>query len=171
MSENPYVAPDARVADAELRVPGEITGKIRGAVIAGLVAAGFQAVLVALALSGSQSLGVDAWGVIDLAILLGLAYGVYRKSRICAVLLLLFFLLGRIMFMIESGKPNGLLVTAIFLYYYGRGVMGTFEYHKFVSDPKRLAAQDAELQARVSAIEALRNPGAAPDPAAPASNS
>lgn len=167
MQENPYSAPQARVADAEVRVPGEISGKIRGAVIAGLIIAAIQAVLVALALAGAQQLGVDAWVSIDVAIGLALVYGVHRKSRVCAVLLLSYFLLGRILLMIQSGMPGGLVVTAVVAYYYGRGVLGTFEYHRFVRDPGRRAAQEAQMQARVAAIEATRNAGAASDAAAP----
>src|SRR4051812_5877313 len=170
MQDNPYAAPHARVADrANARVPHEILAKIKGAVVAGIVSATITGVLVVAALIGKPLFGVDAWSAIDVVLVLGLTYGVHRRSRTCAILLLLLFVAGRILMMVGQGQFNGILMSVIFAYYYGRGVMGTFEYHRFIRDPARPAAHEATLDAatndRIAGLEALRPPAQVPTPA------
>lgn len=166
MSDNLYAAPQARIADrSQVRVPGDITSKIRNAVVAGTVVATLQFVLVAIGMAGSTQFGLDAWSLIDVALVAGLTFGVHRRSRACAVILLVLFVAGRIMFMVQSGTPNGILVAIVIAYYLARGVQGTFQYHAFTRDPARSEAYgqalDAATSDRVAAMEALRRPEAA----------
>jgi hypothetical protein len=62
--------------------------------------------------------------------MLGLSYGVYRKSRVCAVLMLAFFLLNKVIMWMNAGTPNGVVMSLVFFWLFGQGVVGTFEYHK-----------------------------------------
>jgi hypothetical protein len=132
MLDNPYKAPSAPV---ELQKPVQEDGaagrKIRNAWIAGVASAGITLIFIAIALSGGTPIaGIDAWALVDVAIILGLSYGVYRKSRICAVLLLLFFLVNRIAMWAESGTVSGLPLALVFLWFLGQGVVGTFQHHR-----------------------------------------
>lgn len=166
MSDNLYAAPQARIADrAQVRVPGDITSKIRNAVVAGMIVAALQLVLVAIGMTGRTEVGLDAWSLIDVVLVAGLTFGVHRRSRVCAVILLALFVVGRLMYMVETGKPNGILVAFVVAYYLARGVQGTFQYHAFMKDPATSVAYgqalDAATSDRIAAMEALRNPAPA----------
>ena len=133
MESNPYKAPTVKldVEEYELESPPEIAKKIKGAWITGLVSAGMTLVFVGLAMMGKSMLGVDAWALVDVALMAGLSYGVYRKSRTCAILLLALFALNKVLMYMESSAVSGLLLTLLFFYFFIQGVVGTFQYHRW----------------------------------------
>ena len=133
VDSNPYKAPTAKldVEELELEVPPEIAKKIKGAWIAGLVSAGITLVFVCLALMGTSLLGVDAWALVDVALMAALSYGVFRKSRTCAILLLALFALNKILMLVEAGTVSGLPLTLVFFYFFIQGVVGTFQFHRW----------------------------------------
>jgi hypothetical protein len=100
-----------------------VTGVISGSLT--LIA---SMILAPLAL---EMLNVPAM-LITAAIVFGLSYGVYRKSRTCAVILLSFYALDKIVFYIDSGRMAGIVVTLIFIYYFAKGIEGTFTYHRLM---------------------------------------
>lgn len=63
-------------------------------------------------------------------------FGIYKKSRTCAVLMLLLFAANKVIMWFESGSVSGLPVSLIFLYFYFMGVVGTFQYHKIIKQKK-----------------------------------
>ncbi len=65
------------------------------------------------------------------AALFALAYGVYRRSRVCAVLVLLNHLLGVAAILLHAGavQPVEIAATLILGALYVMGVIGTFAYH------------------------------------------
>jgi len=130
-TENPYIPPSATVADPIINVPADILKKIRNAWIAALFSAGATLAITLLAMSGMKIMGFSEWELLDVALILGLAIGIYFKSRTCAVLMLVYFVASKIFIMVESGKPTGALMAAVFIYFYWQGVAGTFAYHKF----------------------------------------
>jgi uncharacterized membrane protein len=77
---------------------------------------------------------VNMTSVINGCSCLVFAYGIYRRSRICALLLLVSYLVGKI-----SNGPteiNGvLIVSLVFLWIYIRGAWGTFQYHHWLKSP------------------------------------
>lgn len=54
----------------------------------------------------------------------------YRKSRTYAVLLFLFFLFEKIAMFASTKTVGSVPIALIFLYLYGRGMVGTFQYHR-----------------------------------------
>lgn len=60
----------------------------------------------------------------------GLTIGVYFKSRACAVLLCVLFILDKILTFASTGKFGGGLLAFIFIYYFLYGIQGTFTYQK-----------------------------------------
>ena len=133
LPHDPYQPPSAslELPDTEIEPSAEIAKKIKGAWVAGLVSAGITLLFVLISLgSGSAIMGINAWAFVDIGIFLGLAYGVYRKSRTCAVLLFLFFLLEKIAMLAGSKSVGSVPIALIFLYLYGRGMVGTFQYHR-----------------------------------------
>src|SRR5437016_148421 len=100
---------------------------VRNACVAGLVSAG-----VTLVLSVGGLFGFTLWELVDAILIVGLTYGIWKFSRICAVVLLAYFVIGRVMLWAQNGMPGsiGLLVAVVFIYFYGQAVRATFGYHK-----------------------------------------
>jgi len=132
-STNPYTAPSAVVTDATVEVPADILKKVRSAWLAACVSGVLTLAFTLVAMSGTQLLGLDAWSLVDVALIFGMAFGIYKKSRTCAVIMLGYFVISKIIFMVETGKSTGLLMALIFGYYFWQGVQGTFAYHKHLS--------------------------------------
>ena len=75
--------------------------------------------------------GADWTLLIDVALLAALAIGTWFKSRIAATLLFLYFLLSKII-QLSSGEFNGIIMSVVFLFFYGRAMIGSFRYHALV---------------------------------------
>jgi hypothetical protein len=68
---------------------------------------------------------------IDVVLTFGLSFGIYKKSRICAVIMFGYFIFSKILLWeILKGDPLGLIVSIAFIYFFWQGVQGTFAYHK-----------------------------------------
>ncbi len=135
MTDNPYAAPQAAVADIpELQAPAEIAKRIKGAWIAAIVWGVLTLAVTLISMSGVEIGGADAWNLLDAALIFALAYGIYRKSRVCTIVILLYFIGSQIWAIVESGQPRGLLFALILTYYFFRGVQGVFQYREFVND-------------------------------------
>lgn len=132
---NPYVPPSTTVQGPAVEVPPEIAKKIRSAWIAACISGAITLLLTLVAMSGTALLGLDAWSLVDVALIFGLAFGISRKSRVCAVLMLGYFVLSKILMMVETGQPSGLLLAVVFGYYFWQGVHGTFAYHRLKAAP------------------------------------
>lgn len=102
-------------------VPTNIKNQINTAAILAFITA---AMTVVLAIMLSPLYFIDA------ILVLGLGLGIlFAKSRVCATILLVYFVLSKILMI--SGMNAGSIVVAIaFIIGYGMGVYGTFSYHK-----------------------------------------
>lgn len=133
MSDDRFAPPSAEVftPEAAPQVPDAVLKKIRLAWMAGLFSSAVTLVLVLLALSGTSLLGFGMAELVDVALMLGLTFGIYKKSRTCAVLMLLYFLLSKFFLFQQGAIGAGSAVSALlFVYFYVQGVIGTFAYHK-----------------------------------------
>jgi hypothetical protein len=102
-------------------------------------AAGAISALMTLVVSLLPLLGISIAGfelsdmVLNIvgALLAGaLAFGIYRKSRICAIVLFGYFLYWKVVFVLRDGFIlSGLWTGVIFLYCYIQGIVGTFDWH------------------------------------------
>ena len=142
MSEHdPYASPQASIGEAATRpieVPEDITAHIRYGWIAAMVSGvlTLAIALVAMAAEWQHSL-FNAWSLVDVALIAGLGYGIYRKSRTAATLMFAYFLLSKILIIVETGKPNGLVLGIVFLVFYFRAMTATFRYHAFIQHARR----------------------------------
>lgn len=127
---NPYAAPTAAAVEAAPEVPVEITRHIRNAFTAACISGTLTLAVTLFSMAGTVILDADAWTLIDVALIFGLAYGIWRKSRVCAVLMLAYFLMSKILLVIQTGQFQGGLLALIFFYYYLRGAIATFAYHR-----------------------------------------
>lgn len=130
--QNPYTPPgtEVRAVDDPESIPDGVLKKIKGAWIAALISGMMTLIVTLVAISGNRMLGFGPMNVLDVVLIFGLAYGIYRKSRTCAVLMFAYFAISKIMLFAQTRQASGIVFGLIFLYFFGRGVVGTFEYHK-----------------------------------------
>jgi hypothetical protein len=81
--------------------------------------------------------------MLDVIIALSLTFGIYKKSRTCAVILIIYFTGFKVFQLYEAVlKGNkatiiiimGIIVASIFIYCFVQGIRGTFAYHKLVKE-------------------------------------
>ncbi|MEO5688444.1 MAG: hypothetical protein ABIR54_13890 [Burkholderiaceae bacterium] len=134
MDDIRYNPPKSAVADidpaAAIVMPDAVLKKIRNAWIACLVSAGVTLVISIMAIAGHRVGPFTGAELVDVVLILGLAFGISRKSRVCAVLMFCYFAISKIMLITSTGQVNGLFMGLAFLWFYALGVQGTFEYHK-----------------------------------------
>jgi hypothetical protein len=119
---NQQTTPDYLLKEAE--------NQIKLAWQAGIVTGSATLVLVALSLAGYNIIsGIDALTILDACLAFGLSFGIYKKSRIAAVIMVVYFITNQAWAVIELQRFPG-IVSWVFLILYIRGVQGTFTYQK-----------------------------------------
>ena len=117
--------------------------KIRRAWLAGLVV-GIVTVGISL-LEGTGYyvvVNVGYWGLVDAVIIFGLTFGIYKRNRIATILMLIFFVSGKILLLQEpelrylSTESTFYYVSLSLGYFFLQGIMGTFAYHKLAKMEK-----------------------------------
>jgi hypothetical protein len=108
---------------------------IKNAWIAGSVSAGLTLVVTVLAMAGISLFGFTILNLLDVLLMVGLSFGIYKKSRTCAVLLFAYFVASKVMMWVEMGSAAGLPLALVFGYFFYQGIMGTFAYHKLSKQP------------------------------------
>ncbi|HEY2345662.1 MAG TPA: hypothetical protein VGH80_07250 [Xanthomonadaceae bacterium] len=137
MSDNPYASPNAPVGrDQAAEVPADVLNKIKSAWVAAVVSGSITLVFTIIAVMGYSMMGITSASFIDVALIFGLAFGIHRKSRTCAVIMLLYFVASKILQMEQAGAPRGIVLAVIFTIFFVQGVIGTFKYHSLMA-PKR----------------------------------
>lgn len=163
---NPYRIPDAAIVDRgrpwERDVPEAIIRPIKHGWVAACVSGAMTLLVVLLAMRGGDSgLGFDAWNLVDVGLIAVLAFGIHKRSRTAATLMFLYFVLSKILIMVETGQPSGLVLGLVFAIFYFRAMVATYRYHGFVKAwkrnppaPKRSLSEDPLFAARTPADEA-----------------
>ena len=116
--------PDPDSADAE-----RTEKAVKRAWIAGAGIGVLMLIAVVLSANGVQVLDLTLWGLIDVALILVLSFGVYAKNRTSALLLPLYLVISRTYIWIKTGAPYGLGVTIICGYFFLQGIRGAFSSH------------------------------------------
>ncbi len=134
MQDMRFDPPRSAVADIVVedgrRVPEDVLKKIRNAWIAALVSAAVTLVIALVAMAGELHGPFSGSQLWDVVFILGLAFGISRKSRVCAVVMFLYFVISKIWLIYVTGQFNGIYLGFAFLYFYGQGAMATFDYHR-----------------------------------------
>ena len=89
--------------------------------------AGITAIAAILSLFGWEITSLGA--LVDAGLFALIAFGIYKMSRLAAVLGLLLYLWGQLSQILATGKTNFILVI-LFTLYFIHGIRGTFAYHK-----------------------------------------
>ncbi|WP_417384036.1 hypothetical protein [Gimesia sp.] len=102
--------------------------------IAAFIAAAVSGLLIVAAMASSADgpLGqfADPVNLIDVALVVACGVGLRFYSRTAAITLVIYYILAKIIMMLEEGRPSGLLFTFIWLYFYWKGIRGSFAYHR-----------------------------------------
>ncbi|MDR2207391.1 MAG: hypothetical protein LBE22_00205 [Azoarcus sp.] len=145
VTENPYATPATEVGDSTPDVPEEILRKIKASWTTAIFI-GCINLLIATVLPGTV---VSPFAYVAFFML---AFGIYKKSRICAVLMFACFIFSMIAIAIVAGRNLSdinltlsaplILLWGIFGYCLWQGVPGTFAYHKHKHKPPSASIGD-----------------------------
>jgi serine/threonine-protein kinase len=131
----PPVADVTPAASAEpSRAALDALKRIRRAAVAGVVSTVLTLGLTLLGMTAHRVGGYTSANFLDVALMAGLTFGVWRRSRVCAFLLLLYFIASKGLQFFAPGSPmpgGGMIVTTgLFLWYYFNGAIGTLDWHR-----------------------------------------
>jgi serine/threonine-protein kinase len=146
MTQDPYAPPQSKLADVEIpepAIPADVLKNIKGAWVAGSISGLITLAVTLFAIFGQSVLGFTAWELFDVAFIFGLTFGIYKKSRTCAVLMFVYFIIAKILIISQTGNASGLLMAALFAYFYAKGIQGTFQYHRIVQAHRAAPAAGA----------------------------
>jgi hypothetical protein len=73
---------------------------------------------------------VDNWALVDVALIFGMAFGIRAKSRTAATLMFVYYLGSKLYTWHSTGRLGGVYIAGVFIYYFYRAMMATFEYHR-----------------------------------------
>lgn len=72
---------------------------------------------------------LDPWILADVILIVVLGIFIFRKSRVAATLMVLYFVASKLFMWAEIGEPKGLLMSIIFLLFYVTAMRGTYVWH------------------------------------------
>lgn len=123
-----------------VEIPRKIASKIRNCWVASLFSMAITFIFVVMAFTDS-GVDFDAMAFSDVAIMAALTFGVYRGSRVCAVLLFAFFTANKLIMWTTIGTFAGLPLALVFSWFFGQGIMGTFQRHRFLANTTHESGQ------------------------------
>jgi serine/threonine-protein kinase len=105
---------------------------IRNACIAGTICGVLTLLVTLIAVAGVDIPGLefDLWTLFDVFLIFALTFGIYKKNRVCAVLMFVYFVGSKVLMWKESGSVSGLGMATLFGYFFLQGILGTFAYHR-----------------------------------------
>lgn len=108
--------------------------QIRNAWICGVVICALSllfAIIFSAVSSSKAELPATPFEILISVVLFGgLTIGVYFKSRACAILLCVLFIVDKIITWAYTGKMSGAMLAFVFIYYFAYGIQGTFTYRR-----------------------------------------
>ena len=74
--------------------------------------------------------GYDTWSLFDVALIAGLTFGIYKRNRLCALSLLIYFVLTKLAYAAHTGKFAHGIGALLFGYFFFQGTRAAFQIHK-----------------------------------------
>lgn len=107
---------------------------IKNAWVAAVISAGITALFVVLGV-------LDAWSWFDVALILLFAFGIYRKNRIAAVGMLIYFVISKFIQISGTGEAEGFnivsfFVSLLFTHYFYLGMTGVIRHQQLIPKKK-----------------------------------
>lgn len=103
---------------------------IKTAYVAAIISGTITLIVSLMAMAGVSFGGINPWMIIDAIFIFGMAYGIAKKSRVCAIIMLVYWILAKIVTIMGEGPSGGIVVAIMFAYFFFNGVVGTFTYHQ-----------------------------------------
>jgi len=72
----------------------------------------------------------DIWIIFDVLIIFALAFFIWRKSRVAAALMLIYFVISKIIMGLETGAVKGIFISLLFLWFFVQAFRGTIVWHR-----------------------------------------
>lgn len=84
--------------------------------------------------------GINLWNLLDVAAFFGLAFGIFKKSRTCAIIMFIYHIANRVdMWMRTRDIMMSLgLIPLIFITTFFLGILGTFAYHSIKKEASKV---------------------------------
>ncbi|MCB8942730.1 MAG: hypothetical protein H6658_03025 [Ardenticatenaceae bacterium] len=108
----------------------EANKAIKDAWVAGVLTVIITLTLTFIYATGAGITHLALWNVIDIFVLAALSYGIYRKSSLSAIIMLVYYLGSKIVLWADERAFIGVPIALIFAYFFWRGVLGTRAYHQ-----------------------------------------
>ena len=118
---------------------------IQEAFWAALFVSALTAILTVMLLLSPDETDFAQIGFLNSALFGGLAFGIYRRSRIAAVSAFVLFAGGTI-YQIATVGPRGLILRGLIALAFFHGVRGTVAYHRFPTLPANLPSIEQSFQ-------------------------
>ena len=77
--------------------------------------------------------GHNLYNIIGFILFFGFFYGMYKKSRICAITLFLCSIMNNVYSVMIGTNPLGIIIDLLVTSFFAYCVYGTFVYHKIIS--------------------------------------
>ena len=100
----------------------------------------------------------SVWTFLDVAVLGGLTIGLFFKSRVCATLMLVYFVWCKYVQWSSEIKVSTVVVGLAFLYFYAQGVRGAFVFHSLKLKTYNQTLQPPSLSITPPPAEEPRQP-------------
>lgn len=154
-SPHTAVAPGQQRRSIVANVPEEIAQSTRQGWIAAVIYGVITMLVDLVAIFNATNKSAAAWSLLDAAVIFALAFGIYRKSRISAILMLAFLCLIQYVVWKQTGFPSGVVIGIVLAIFFFRAIVGTFRYHAFAkrerlnpSPPKQSLSDDPLFRAQ-----------------------
>jgi hypothetical protein len=108
---------------------------IRLAFWTAVIGASITLVLSVVTCFGYSVLGliVTPLGLVHAVVIFALAYGIHKRSRTCAVITFVYFVVSKIVQCVEMGNAKPIYWGILFGFLLFQGIRGTFAYHRLSS--------------------------------------
>ena len=133
----------------QLKLDSEETclAAIKNGWVAGLVSIGLTLLIVLIGMfSGTENTTVNYFAdptiFIDIVLMVVMVFFIYKKSRIAATCMLLYFVLSKYIQWTDLGEAQGVPMALIFTFFYFNAMRGTFVWH---SKYKELTPAESEI--------------------------
>jgi len=112
---------------------------IRNGGIAAMISAGITSVFAGIGFftsSSNKDLAylLDPWMAVDVLFIVILGIFIFRKSRVAATIMVLYFSVSKAIIWYDMGKARGLAMSLIFFLFYFTAMRGTYIWHKSYKD-------------------------------------
>lgn len=104
-------------------------GGVAALVVAGLTAIGAIAGFFVETSNERLSSALDPWALLDVALIVVLAVFIFRKSRVAATLMLAYYVVSKILQVMDGGGSAGLFIAMFFVLWFVTAMRGTYLWH------------------------------------------